>query len=78
MWFILSGFLTCGMLGYLMWAKSRGLLDWSGVWSVWLPFATGGTIIAVLGGVQRWRWLRKRAALHAYEQMIASLMSHAK
>jgi hypothetical protein len=54
-------FLTFGGFAYLLWAKSRGLLDWSGVWSLWPNFIVGGAISVVLGGIQRRRWLRKRA-----------------
>lgn len=70
-WFGLAAILTFGMLGYLLWARSRGLLGWSELWAIEINFAIGGLFSSAINVAFRWRWLKKRDELRAYEQAIS-------
>ena len=75
LWFGLAAMLVFGMLPYLLWARSRGLLGWSELWAIEMSFMVGGLIISAVGAMFRWRWLKKRKALNDYEQML-ELLAH--
>lgn len=73
LWFGLAAILVFGMLGYLLWARSRELVGWRELWAIEVEFIIGGLISSTIGAMLRWRWLRKRRALNDYEKMLASL-----
>jgi hypothetical protein len=73
LWFGLAAILVFGMLAYLLWARSRGLLGWRELWAMEINFIVGGLISFAIGATFRWRWLKKREGLNDYEQMLASL-----
>jgi hypothetical protein len=73
LWLLLSGLLSVGTLAYLLWAESRTLLDWNGLWVVWSYSLVLGVVCLGIGLIQRKRWHLKRAALQEYERMLASL-----
>ncbi len=72
LWFGPAAILVFGGLGYLLWARSRGLLGWRELWAIEIEFIIGGMISSTIGAMLRWRWLRKRRALKDYEKMLAS------
>ena len=62
------------MLGYLFWARSRGLLNWHQMWLVVIfglipPIA----ICLVAGLLYRLHWIKRRKSLDDYERMLARL-----
>lgn len=77
LWFGWAAILTFGMLPYLLWALSRGLLEWAELWTAWGSLLSVGLFIFAVGVVFRWRWSKKKNALRAYEKMLASLQSSA-
>ena len=73
LWFVLAAIGSGGMFGYLLWARSRGILDRSHLWTTASEAATWGLLLGLIGMFYRWRWLKARYALARYERMMAAL-----
>ena len=73
LWFGLAVILIFGMLAYLLWARSRGLIDWSELWIIERNSLVAGLINAAIGIAARSRWLKKRDAAIGYEKMMKSI-----
>jgi hypothetical protein len=76
--FLLGATMTSGMFVYQFWAWSRDLLNWRALWTLGIEVLIGGGFVILIGLAFRWRWLRKRFALRAYEQMIDSILTKAE
>lgn len=72
-WFGLASLMIFGMLAYLLWAQTRGLLSWSELWVVESKFLIGGAASTLLGVFFRRQWIRKCEALRSYEEILTSI-----
>lgn len=63
------------MTSYLLWARSRGLLEWPAFWKQEIGVLVGGLIGALMGVMFRRRWLKKRREIVNHERMLDALAS---
>jgi hypothetical protein len=68
LWFRLAAILIFGMLGYLIWAQSRGLLSWTELWEIERNYLFGGLTSFFIGVFFYWRWTKGRNALREFEK----------
>ena len=73
-WFGLSGLFTFAMLGYLFWARSRGLLSWHQMWlDVVFGLLPPDAICLISGLLYRLHWAKRKRSFDANERMLAGL-----
>jgi uncharacterized membrane protein YfcA len=63
------------MTSYLLWARSRGLLEWPAFWKQEIGVLVGGLIGTLVGVMFLRRWLRKRREIRDYERTLDALTS---
>jgi hypothetical protein len=74
LWLWLSAIFAFGHVAYLVWAEHRRLLTWEEVIRVLLfQVLPPSVMLCAVGLLLRWRWLRKKRAVQAFEQRLGNL-----